>query len=237
MMKFLKLALFFLATGQVINPGGGGGGSGTVNNCGQNLQMAYYASNGTAVSCTPELFFASNGVSGANYLGILAQGVSNAAIPSYFMNALGQQTWMSQGATFDGTNLIRTTGRPVGRVILYYNGDSTSTVFSVDLNATNGTIGNPVTLITPLSCITTGCTVASVVTAAARKGTFVCTNAGTITILNANETVTSDVIISMNTAGGTITTPPAMKTVTAGTGFTVLCGATDTSTYNYSILN
>ena len=71
----------------------------------------------------------------------------------------------------------------------------------------------------------------------ARKGTFVCTNAGTITISNANELITSDVIISMNTAGGTITTPPAMKTVTSGTGFTVLCGATDTSTYNYDILN
>lgn len=73
--------------------------------------------------------------------------------------------------------------------------------------------------------------------ATARKGTFTCTNAGTITITNSNETATSDVNISMNTAGGTITTPPAMKTVTAATGFTVLCGATDTSTYNYDILN
>jgi hypothetical protein len=73
--------------------------------------------------------------------------------------------------------------------------------------------------------------------AAGRKGTFVCTGGGTITISNANEAATSDVIISMNTAGGTITTPPAMKTVTAATGFTVLCGATDTSTYNYDILN
>ena len=52
--------------------------------------------------------------------------------------------------------------------------------------------------------------------ASARKGTFVCTNGGTITIANTNELVTSDVIISMNTAGGTITTPPAMKTVTSG---------------------
>ncbi len=71
----------------------------------------------------------------------------------------------------------------------------------------------------------------------ARKGTFVCTGGGTITITNANYVATSDVIITMNTAGGTITTSPAMKTVTPATGFTVLCGATDTSTYNYSILN
>ena len=68
-------------------------------------------------------------------------------------------------------------------------------------------------------------------------GTFTCTAAGTITIANANFSAASKVIISMNTAGGTITTPPAMKTVTAGTGFTVLCGATDTSIYNYGIMN
>ena len=72
---------------------------------------------------------------------------------------------------------------------------------------------------------------------AARKGTFVCTASGTITISNTNELATSDVIISLNTAGGTISTSPAMKTVTAGSGFTVLCGAGDTSTYNYDILN
>jgi hypothetical protein len=71
----------------------------------------------------------------------------------------------------------------------------------------------------------------------ARKGTFTCTSGGTITISNTNELATSDVIISLNTAGGTISTAPAMKTVTAGTGFSVLCGAADTSTYNYDILN
>ncbi len=71
----------------------------------------------------------------------------------------------------------------------------------------------------------------------ARKGTFTCTAGGTITIANALELKTSDVVISLNTAGGTVATPPAMKTVTAGTGFTVLCAAADTSIYNYNILN
>ncbi len=71
----------------------------------------------------------------------------------------------------------------------------------------------------------------------ARKNTFVCTAGGTITITNTNYIATSDVVITMNTSGGTITTPPAMKTVTPGVGFTVLCGASDTSTYNYSIWN
>ena len=71
----------------------------------------------------------------------------------------------------------------------------------------------------------------------ARKGTFVCTAAGSIVVTNSNFISTSDVIITMNTPGGTITTPPAYKTLTSGTSFTVLCGATDTSTYNYSIWN
>jgi hypothetical protein len=41
----------------------------------------------------------------------------------------------------------------------------------------------------------------------------------------------------LNTVGGTISTKPAMNGVTSGTGFTVLCGAADTSTYNYTIWN
>lgn len=47
----------------------------------------------------------------------------------------------------------------------------------------------------------------------------------------------AQVSISLNTAGGTITTSPAMKSVTPATGFTVLCATLDTSTYNYDILN
>jgi hypothetical protein len=83
----------------------------------------------------------------------------------------------------------------------------------------------------------TGPVLLRVQTPAARKGTFTCTAGGTITVSNTNEAATSDVVISVNVAGGTITTPPAMKTVTAATGFTVLCGASDTSTYNYNVLN
>lgn len=71
----------------------------------------------------------------------------------------------------------------------------------------------------------------------ARKGTFVCTSGGSITVANANMLVTSNVIISLNTAGGTVSTPPAMKSVATGTNFIALCATSDTSTYNYAILN
>jgi hypothetical protein len=56
-------------------------------------------------------------------------------------------------------------------------------------------------------------------------------------VSNTNGLITSDVTISLNTPGGTISTAPAMKTTTAGTGFTVLCGAADSSVYNYAIWN
>lgn len=67
-------------------------------------------------------------------------------------------------------------------------------------------------------------------------GTFICTGGGTITITNSNVAISDFIGISLNTAGGTITTPPAMKTITGSTGFQTLCGATDTSTYNYAII-
>jgi hypothetical protein len=71
----------------------------------------------------------------------------------------------------------------------------------------------------------------------ARKGTFTCTAGGTITITNSYVLATSDIPITLNTAGGTITTTPVFKTNTPGTGFTIGCGATDTSVYNYNVLN
>lgn len=67
-------------------------------------------------------------------------------------------------------------------------------------------------------------------------GTFVCTSGGSIVVANTNVAISDAIIISENTAGGTISTPPAVKTVTAGTGFTALCATSDTATYNYAII-
>jgi hypothetical protein len=103
--------------------------------------------------------------------------------------------------------------------------------------AANSSTTSQFTLTGTLLTLTVPLSGTSISPAAARKGTFVCTAAGTITISNTNELVTSDVVISLNTAAGTISTTPAMKTVTSGTGFTVLCDAADTSTYNYDIYN
>lgn len=68
------------------------------------------------------------------------------------------------------------------------------------------------------------------------SGTFVANGATAVTVADTNVTATSMIIISLNTVGGTVGAIPAVKTITAGTGFTVAGTASDTSTYNYLIL-
>lgn len=70
-----------------------------------------------------------------------------------------------------------------------------------------------------------------------RKGTFVCTSGGSIVVSNTLWTTTSIVLVSMNTPGGTVSWSPNVKTATAGTSLTFICATSDTSTYNYTIVN
>lgn len=67
-------------------------------------------------------------------------------------------------------------------------------------------------------------------------GTFVCTSGGAITVANTNVAISDAVIISLNTAGGTISTAPALNAITAGTSFVAKCASSDTATYNYAII-
>lgn len=67
-------------------------------------------------------------------------------------------------------------------------------------------------------------------------GTFICTSGGTITVANTNVAITDAIVISLNTVGGTVSTTPSVKTITAGTGFSALCATSDTSTYNYALI-
>jgi hypothetical protein len=71
----------------------------------------------------------------------------------------------------------------------------------------------------------------------ARKGTFTCTSGGSIAVSNTNYLATSDVVITNNTPGGTVSWKPNIKASTPGTSFTVICATSDTSVYNYDILN
>ncbi|RAK51210.1 2-C-methyl-D-erythritol 4-phosphate cytidylyltransferase [Phenylobacterium soli] len=67
-------------------------------------------------------------------------------------------------------------------------------------------------------------------------GTFVLNGATPVTVSNTSVAISDAIIISLNTVGGTVGAVPAIKTITAATGFTVAGTAGDTSTYNYAII-
>ena len=71
----------------------------------------------------------------------------------------------------------------------------------------------------------------------ASVGTFDANGTSSVTVDDVNMKTTSLVIISLNTVGGTVGAIPHVETITAGTGFTIIGTASDTSTYNYAIIN
>jgi hypothetical protein len=145
------------------------------------------------------------------------------------------------------------TGSPVIQSTAAVN--STTLTFSTNYGTGAGTQGidkwtaqdvmgvpgtNPTSTLTFAHTGTTGVSSASfpaLKVAAARIGTFTCTGGGTIVVTNSNAVATSMITFSLNTLGGTITTSPAMSVPGNGTQFSMFCGATDTSIYNYEIWN
>lgn len=67
-------------------------------------------------------------------------------------------------------------------------------------------------------------------------GTYINNGASAVTVANAAVTANSIIVFTLKTVGGTVSaSAPNVKTITAGTGFTVAGLASDTSTYNYEI--
>jgi len=64
-------------------------------------------------------------------------------------------------------------------------------------------------------------------------GTFVANGTSSVTVADTNLAIGDVVSISLNTVGGTVGAIPHVATLTAGTGFTVVGTASDTSTYNW----
>jgi hypothetical protein len=67
-------------------------------------------------------------------------------------------------------------------------------------------------------------------------GTFTCNGATPVVVADTSIAITDTIAISLNTVGGTVGAVPAVKTITAGTGFTVAGTASDTSVYNYQVI-
>lgn len=70
-----------------------------------------------------------------------------------------------------------------------------------------------------------------------RVGTFVANGTSAVAVANTSVAISDNIIVSLNTPGGTVgVIPPAIISVTAGTGFSIKAQALDTSTYNYAII-
>lgn len=69
------------------------------------------------------------------------------------------------------------------------------------------------------------------------NGTFTANGATPVTVADTNVTANSSIVVTLKTVGGTVGAIPAVKTITAGTGFTIAGTASDTSVYNYLIIN
>lgn len=65
-------------------------------------------------------------------------------------------------------------------------------------------------------------------------GTFIANGTSAVTVANTAIAITDMISISLNTVGGTVGAIPHVATITAGTGFTVVGTASDTSTYNWT---
>lgn len=68
------------------------------------------------------------------------------------------------------------------------------------------------------------------------SGSFVANGVTPVTVVDANVTAASAIVITLKTVGGTVGAVPAIQTITPGTGFTVAATALDLSTYTYLII-
>lgn len=68
------------------------------------------------------------------------------------------------------------------------------------------------------------------------SGTFTANGATPVTVTDSRVTANSAIVVTLKTVGGTVGAIPAIKTITAGTGFTIAGTASDTSVYNYLII-
>jgi len=88
-----------------------------------------------------------------------------------------------------------------------------------------------------LTGILLGAGVGAVTTLGWATGTFTCNGVTPVVVADAAVTANSIIIPTLKTVGGTVGAIPAVKTITAGVGFTIAGTASDTSVYNYAVIN
>lgn len=82
----------------------------------------------------------------------------------------------------------------------------------------------------------TGIVTLSVAGSGSSVATVTLNGATPVTVADTAITANSIVIFTLKTVGGTVGAYPSIKTITAGTGFTVEGTSGDTSVYNYLVI-
>jgi hypothetical protein len=67
-------------------------------------------------------------------------------------------------------------------------------------------------------------------------GTFVCNGTTAVTVVEPAVALGDVIVVGLRVVGGTVGAVPSVKTITAGTGFTISGTASDTSTYQYAVI-
>jgi len=67
-------------------------------------------------------------------------------------------------------------------------------------------------------------------------GTATANGASNVTVANTKVTANTQVLFTLKTVGGTVGAVPSVKTITPGVGFAFAGTASDTSVYNYMLL-
>lgn len=133
----------------------------------------------------------------------------------------------SAGSTNAPLNL---TSLGTGSIVLFSNTSSTTlatfansgSLTLANGNLVMGTLGNTLVLKRGVN---------------GKCGTFVLTGTTSVSVSNTSIAITDGIGLSLNAVGGTVGAAPIIKTITAGTGFTVAGTVGDTSTYNYNIIS
>lgn len=201
---------------------------------------------------------------GANSFGLAANGVVQCTITTGGINGvLGATTAAAASVTTLGaTGVITHAVGAVGAPSLTFSGDTDTGLYWISANsfglAANGVVQATITTAgingilggtTPAAASVTtiaasGSTTYSVATAGpilkqganGLVGTFVANGSTPVTVSNSSVAISDCIIISLNTVGGTVGVQPHVATITGATGFTVVCTASDTSTYNYCLI-
>ncbi len=152
--------------------------------------------------------------------------------------------------TFAGGAIVTPAANPnIGIVAVVNGGTGANTIAGAraNLSAAGSGANSDITSLTALSTplpiseggtgnITALAALAALINPS-KTGTFQANSTNQVAVGNTNVTANSVIIITLKTVGGTVGIAPYVNTINPGTGFTIKAQGSDTSFYNYVIIN